>query len=229
LECNEGYQLNLETYQCELTCPETTVLIEFDGFRVCRPKHSYYVDQSSTLPFEFGTEEYPFKRIIHPFREIWNIRLQIPYYVGVYIKRNTTLVAYSTTEVVNILDMEDLEIAPYPYIDKDSFLEDDEQPIIIWNSTAPPTMEESQTSYSPWSMGAYMQSEDKQMRFDMGHISTMEMNYFCPKIAHYRANINFHHMRVREDLVSVSKSNSLFFGWYSPEHVLTITNVHCMQ
>jgi hypothetical protein len=101
-KCLNGFFLNLSTYSCEETCnSETEVDIQFEENAFCRPREAYYINGESDSPFEFGTEEYPFKRAIWASRELFNLRVErIEHKLGFYYKRNTTTYHPTIAEVL---------------------------------------------------------------------------------------------------------------------------------
>jgi hypothetical protein len=42
--------------------------------KVCRSEFEYFINGNSTQPYEFGTIEFPFKRLIWASRELSNLR-----------------------------------------------------------------------------------------------------------------------------------------------------------
>ena len=74
LECEPGLALSLDSYKCLETCPQDRALIEFDGLKFCRA-NEYFIDGQSEAPYEFGTFEFPFKRLVFAAKELFNIRI----------------------------------------------------------------------------------------------------------------------------------------------------------
>ena len=60
----------------------------------CR-KYMFYVDPTSTKPFELGTIEFPFKMLHYPFVELWNSYIDENYNASVLIKHKVSTPLYS--------------------------------------------------------------------------------------------------------------------------------------
>ena len=73
LTCSGEYFLDLDSLQCQPTCPSEAIPIEFDDseFKVCRST-KFYINSESEESIELGTYDYPYKDLVWPFREVYN-------------------------------------------------------------------------------------------------------------------------------------------------------------
>jgi hypothetical protein len=106
--------LDFSDYTCVSSCSHQTYKpINASGFLMCR-NYTYYVDTSSLSQIELGTFEYPFKKLVMPFRELFNFYIDEPSYSAVInIKENTTTMLYSIVEPLMIITAKNLTIKSY--------------------------------------------------------------------------------------------------------------------
>ncbi|CDW85403.1 UNKNOWN [Stylonychia lemnae] len=156
--CKEGYFLDLLTYQCVESCPamsksiaSTKVQGRTETVRYCRPftqntldKYEYFIDPNSTLIFEFGTYDYPFKNMDSPAKEIFNFMYERDTDFTVFHKRGTSMKHYYgimpiiivNIKMYNLTTYGDPELAkPYVYITDHEYLWPDSTMVSLAEST----------------------------------------------------------------------------------------------
>ena len=101
----------------------TTALVQLQvGTTVnyCRPlvngeanTYEYYVDDTSTAMYSFGTIDFPFKRFDAPFYELLNLVYNSSSVANIYVKRNTSTKLYFVSRYIYILNMQNVSVSTY--------------------------------------------------------------------------------------------------------------------